>query len=67
MLPVVQKMASIIKNHTKQYKIDGIYLVGGTCCLEGIESIIEKETGIHTQKPYNPMLVTPIGIAMNCK
>ncbi len=66
-VPVIQKMASIIKRHTESYRIDEIYLVGGTCCLEGIESIIEKETGIHTQKPYNPMLVTPIGIAMNCR
>lgn len=66
-VPVIQKMASIIKRHTENYRIDEIYLVGGTCCLEGIESIIEKETGIHTQKPYNPMLVTPIGIAMNCR
>ncbi|MGE5677460.1 MAG: ethanolamine utilization protein EutJ, partial [Pseudomonadota bacterium] len=66
-IPVVQKMASIIKRHTVQFKIDGIYLVGGTCCLDGIEAVIERETGIHTEKPYNPMLVTPIGIAMNCR
>ncbi len=66
-VPVVQKMASIINKHTQQYKVDGIYLVGGTCCMDGIESIIEKETGIPTRKPYNPLLVTPIGIAMNCR
>lgn len=66
-VPVLQKMASIIKNHTHRYKVDGIYLVGGTCCMDGVESIIEKETGIPTGKPYNPLLVTPIGIAMNCR
>lgn len=66
-VPVMQKMSSIIKKHICQYRIDGIYLVGGTCCMEGIESIIEGETGIPTRKPYNPLLVTPIGIAMNCK
>lgn len=65
--PVVQKMASIIKSHIRGYNVDSIYLVGGTCCLEGIEGIIQKETGIYTQKPVNPLLVTPIGIAMNCK
>lgn len=65
--PVLQKMASIIKNHIKTFKVDSIYLVGGTCCLEGIEGVIQKETGIFTQKPVNPLLVTPIGIAMNCK
>lgn len=66
-VPVIQKMASIIKRHTRDFKIDGIYLVGGTCCMDGIEAIIEKETGIRTEKPYNPLLVTPIGIAMNCR
>ena len=38
-----------------------------TCCLTGIEQVFEKVTGIHTVKPANPFLVTPTGIAMNCK
>lgn len=66
-IPVVQKMGSIVKNHTQNYDVNEIYLVGGTSCLEGIEGIIEKETGIKTIKPKNPFLVTPLGIAMNCK
>lgn len=65
-LPVVQKIAYIIKNNIKNYDIEAIYLVGGTCCLEGIENVIQKETGIKTFKPVNPFLVTPLGIAMNC-
>ena len=32
-----------------------------------MEKIIEKETGIPTIKPADPFLVTPTGIAMNCK
>lgn len=64
--PVVEKVASIINNHIKGYDVNIIYLVGGTSCLTGIETIIEKETGIRTVKPRNPMFVTPIGIAMNC-
>ena len=59
---VVEKMASIVNRYT-----DAIYLCGGTCCLTGIEKIFEKETGIRTIKPANPFLVTPAGIAMNCK
>ena len=65
--PVVEKMASIIKKYINVSEIDTIYLCGGTCCLTGMEKIIEKETGIHTVKPENPFLVTPAGIAMNCK
>ncbi|MFC3928983.1 ethanolamine utilization protein EutJ [Streptococcus caprae] len=64
--PVVEKVASIIKKSIEGMAVDVIYLVGGTSCLTGIETIIEKETKIKTIKPQNPMFVTPIGIAMNC-
>lgn len=64
--PVVEKVASIISRHIKDYDVDEIYLVGGTCCLDGIEKIIEKQTGIRTRKPLNPMFVTPLGIAFSC-
>lgn len=66
-LPVLQKMASIVKSHIKGFKVDNICLVGGTSCIESIEQVFIKETGIYTEKPYNPLLVTPIGIAMNCR
>jgi len=64
--PVSQKIASIIKKHIDKYYIDAIYLVGGTSCILDIEKIIEKEVGIKTYKPRNPIFVTPVGIAMNC-
>ena len=64
--PVVEKVASIISHHIKDYDVEEISLVGGTCCLTGIEEIIQKQTGIHTHKPQNPMFVTPLGIAMGC-
>lgn len=64
--PVSQKIASIIKKHIGKYYIDAIYLVGGTSCILDIEKIIEKEVGIKTYKPRNPIFVTPVGIAMNC-
>ena len=64
--PVIEKGSSIISRHIEGREVDGIYLVGGTCCLTGIEGIIEKKTGIPTYKPGNPMFVTPLGIARNC-
>jgi ethanolamine utilization protein EutJ len=64
--PVVEKIASIINQHVKGYDVSEISLVGGTCCLAGIEDIIEKKTGIFTHKPENPMFVTPLGIALSC-
>ena len=65
--PVIEKMAAIVNRYVKKDEVDTLYLCGGTCCLTGIEKIFEKETGIRTVKPANPFLVTPAGIAMNCK
>lgn len=64
--PVIEKVASIISQHIKEFDVQEISLVGGTCCLTGIETIIEKQTGVYTHKPQNPMFVTPLGIAMSC-
>lgn len=64
--PVVEKVSSIISTHIKGYDVKEISLVGGTCCLTGIEEIIEKKTGVYTHKPKNPMFVTPLGIALSC-
>lgn len=65
--PVIEKVASIINQHIGEYDVREISLVGGTCCLDGIEGIIEKQTGIATYKPKNPMFVTPLGIALSCR
>ena len=64
--PVIEKVSSIISRHIKEYPVKEIYLVGGTCCLNGIEDIIAKQTNLPTYKPQNPMFVTPLGIALNC-
>lgn len=64
--PVIEKVASIINRHVRDYPVKEIYLVGGTCCLEGIEDIIAKQINLPIYKPQNPMFVTPLGIALNC-
>jgi len=61
---VIEKMSIIIQQNVDTEKIKTIYLCGGTCCLTGMEEIIEMMTGIKTVKPKNPFLVTPTGIAM---
>lgn len=65
--PVIEKVAAIIKENAQGYDVEEISLVGGTACLAGIESVVEKWTKIPTFKPVNPMFVTPLGIAMSCK
>lgn len=65
--PVIEKMATIVGRYISKDQADTVYLCGGTCCLTGIEGIFETHVGIPTIKPKNPFLVTPTGIAMNCK
>ena len=65
--PVIEKVSEIIKQNIAGYDVDEIYLVGGTCCLTGIEAVVEKYVGVPTYKPQNPMFATPLGIARSCK
>ena len=67
LIPVIEKIAFIIQTHIKDYEIEEIVIVGGTCCLKNIEKIIESRLGIKVKKPNNPMFVTPLGIAKSCK
>ena len=64
--PVIEKVSSIISQHIKDFGVQELSLVGGTCCLTGIEDVIQKRTGVFTHKPKNPMFVTPLGIALSC-
>ena len=41
--------------------------VGGACCFTQFESVFEKFLGVPVVKPAAPLLVTPLGIAVNCK
>lgn len=63
--PVIQKMGTIVASHIRGRDVSEIYLVGGTCCLPGMEAVIAQETGTPVFKPRNPCLVTPLGIALH--
>jgi ethanolamine utilization protein EutJ len=65
--PVLQKMGSIVRRHIEGRDVPAVHLVGGTCCLRGMEDVIARETGLPVFKPANPLLVTPLGIALNCR
>lgn len=65
--PVVEKMASIVSRFVQGYDVDTIYVVGGACVFDKFEEVFEREIGIKTVKPVEPLLVTPLGIAFNCK
>lgn len=64
--PVIEKMGTIVREHIRRagVPVEAVYLVGGTSCLAGAEDIIARETELPVYKPKNPLLVTPLGIAM---
>ena len=64
--PVVEKMASIVKRNIASYSVDKIYVVGGACCFKEFENVFKKELEIETIKPVEPLLITPLGIALHC-
>ncbi|MFW6001326.1 MAG: ethanolamine utilization protein EutJ [Halanaerobium sp.] len=65
-IPVIEKIASIINNHIGKYKAETVYLVGGTSAIDGIEKVLADRTGLKIVKPSQTLLVTPLGIAFYC-
>ena len=63
--PVIEKMGQIILDEIAGYDVKTLCLVGGTCCLAGLDRIIEQYTGIAVVQPENPLLITPVGIALS--
>lgn len=63
--PVFQKIATIVRNHLRYHPVKTLYLVGGTSCFPGIKEVMEAETGLNVLQPKNPLLVTPLGIALS--
>lgn len=64
--PVVEKMAEITRRFVDGRDVDSVYIVGGACSFSNFENVFEKYLGLPVHKPYNPMLVTPLGIAYAC-
>lgn len=64
--PVVEKMAAIVQRYLESYPVDTVYVVGGACCFTKFEDVFTKFLGVPVVKPVAPLLVTPLGIAMNC-
>jgi ethanolamine utilization protein EutJ len=65
--PVMEKVATIVKKSFEEDKPSIICLVGGCSAFFGFRSLIQRETGIKTLLPDNPLLVTPYGIALACR
>lgn len=64
--PVLDKISSIIAKHLKGHTIDGLWMVGGTCELEGMCQVVGANLSLPTRWTDYPQIVTPFGIALSC-
>lgn len=64
--PVVEKMASIVKRHLQGFDdVEQIYVVGGASNFSQFPQVFEKEIGNKVLRPKQPLLITPLGIALH--
>ena len=63
--PVVEKMATIVEKFIEGYGVEDIYVVGGACTFNEFQEVFEKILKKKIIKPYNPLLVTPLGISLS--
>lgn len=63
--PVMEKVASIAARHLEGHAVEKLILVGGSSAFPGMAKVVEDYIGIPTYVPSQPMLITPIGIAMH--
>lgn len=66
-IPVIEKMAVIVKKAIGRRKVPTVYVVGGAGSFKKFEDVFEKILGIPTMKPNDGLFVTPLGIAMSCQ
>ena len=65
--PVMEKVGSIVQRYLNGYDVETITLVGGTSAYPGIDQVIAEYTGLNVKVADHPVLVTPLGIALECK
>lgn len=63
----VEKMAVITEKFLQGYEVPAVYVVGGSSMFKDFTSVFEKRLKLPVYRPVHPLLVTPLGIAWNCK
>lgn len=63
--PVMEKVGTIVERHIRGRNVGKITLVGGSCAFPGMDRVVQEVTGVPTVVPDRPLLVTPLGIALN--
>lgn len=62
-LPVMQKMSTIVARMVEPHHVEQIHLVGGTSAFRGFGEVMNEITGLPCALAPEPMLVTPLGVA----
>lgn len=65
--PVMEKVAAIVQRHLLQWKVPVVYLVGGAVSFHGFLEVMQNWLDVPVLRPEEPMLVTPLGIALHCQ
>ncbi|MCX5970638.1 MAG: ethanolamine utilization protein EutJ [Coprothermobacterota bacterium] len=65
LVPVMEKVASIVARNIDGYRTDRVYLVGGAASLAGFSGVLADRLGLPVVVPPEPMLITPMGLALN--
>lgn len=63
--PVAEKMAGLVANWLARYPTEEIYLVGGATRFRQFADVFRQATGKRVIPATEPLLVTPLGIAMH--
>ncbi|MCE0495494.1 ethanolamine utilization protein EutJ [Vibrio salinus] len=66
-LPVVEKMASLVSAWLVNRSAERLWLVGGASSFKEFAGVFSQITGIPSTVAPEPLLVTPLGIAINAK
>ena len=65
--PVIDKIATIVQNYIAEFEnIGTVWMVGGTCALDGMVDIVGDHLQTETRRPAQPQMITPFGIALSC-
>lgn len=62
--PVVEKMACLTRDWLTAYNVRNIHVVGGASSFSAFPGVFRKVTGKNIIPAVEPLLVTPLGIAM---
>jgi ethanolamine utilization protein EutJ len=66
-LPVVDKISSIVYTHIRKFRdLRKVCMVGGTCELGGLTERVGRNLGLEAFRPPAPQVITPLGIALSC-